>query len=145
MWTRKVYPQREKIANVWEVHNIADEHTWGCPVYVLDHRFQSGSGGVPKWKPRAHIGINLGRSTVHAGNMHLVLNLCAGHVSPQLCVVFDDTFFTIPYIYIGTEPPFWSKMIETSTKLLTDKAVPTTWELPGLSSPELPLLSNQEL
>eukprot|EP00957_Ditylum_brightwellii_P158092 12033565-Ditylum_brightwellii.AAC.1 len=38
----------EKFANVWAVYNIADKHTWSCPIYVLDHRLQSGLGGVPK-------------------------------------------------------------------------------------------------
>jgi len=29
-----------------------DYHTWGCPVYVLDEKLQSGSIGTPKWEPR---------------------------------------------------------------------------------------------
>jgi len=27
-----------------------DCHTWGCPVYVLDEKLQSGSIGPPKWE-----------------------------------------------------------------------------------------------
>ena len=33
--------------------DIRDFHTFGCPVFVLDHRLQGGLGGPPKWDPRA--------------------------------------------------------------------------------------------
>eukprot|EP00957_Ditylum_brightwellii_P072252 5492254-Ditylum_brightwellii.AAC.1 len=65
--------QREEIA-------VEDFHTWGCPVYVLDGRLQSGSGiGPPKWDPRSRAGVYLGHSPVYAGNVALVLNLHTGH------------------------------------------------------------------
>ena len=57
-------------------------HTWGCPVFVLDHQNQSGLGGTSKWNPKAKIGMYLGRSPVHASSVALVLNLVTGHVSP---------------------------------------------------------------
>jgi hypothetical protein len=37
-------------------------HTFGSPCYVLDHRLQSGNGAVPKWEPRAPMGIYVGCS-----------------------------------------------------------------------------------
>eukprot|EP00957_Ditylum_brightwellii_P125563 9571122-Ditylum_brightwellii.AAC.1 len=68
---------REEIA-------IEDYHTWGCPIFVLDIKLQSGQGiGPPKWDPRAQTGVFLGHSPVHAVNVALVLNLQTGHVSPQ--------------------------------------------------------------
>eukprot|EP00957_Ditylum_brightwellii_P108734 8294755-Ditylum_brightwellii.AAC.1 len=39
-----------------------EEYIWGYPVYVLDHRIQDSSGVMPKWEPRAKLGINLGRN-----------------------------------------------------------------------------------
>ena len=74
--------------------NLRDYHTWGCPVYVLESRVQTSSKGLPKWDPRARIGIYLGHSTAHAGNVALVLNLSLGYVSPQFHVVLNDNFDT---------------------------------------------------
>eukprot|EP00957_Ditylum_brightwellii_P204609 15340125-Ditylum_brightwellii.AAC.1 len=73
----------EKFANVKIIPELNDEHTWGCPVYVLDQKLQDGTGGLPKWDPRARVGINLGKSRSHSQNVHLILNPRTGHVSPQ--------------------------------------------------------------
>ena len=48
-------------------------HTWGCPVFVLDAKAQSGH--LPKWEPKARVGIYLGHSPCHAGSVALVLNM----------------------------------------------------------------------
>ena len=50
-------------------------HTWGCPVYVLDAKLQSGSIGPPKWESRGRVGIYLGHSPFHTGNVALVFSL----------------------------------------------------------------------
>ena len=68
-------------------------HVFGCPVYVLDSRLQSGTIGPPKWEPRLRIGVYLGYSPVHAGSVALVLNPQTGNVSPQFHDVFEYTFF----------------------------------------------------
>ncbi len=39
-------------------------HVFGCPVYVLDATLQDGHK-IPKWAPRAHLGVFLGFSTLH--------------------------------------------------------------------------------
>ena len=60
-----------------------DFHTWGCPVYVLDHWLQSSNSGATKWEPRSRLEIYViyvGRSPFHAGNVALVLNPTTGHV-----------------------------------------------------------------
>eukprot|EP00957_Ditylum_brightwellii_P031191 2363886-Ditylum_brightwellii.AAC.1 len=37
---------------------VEDYHSWGCPIFVLDSRLQSGQGiGPPKWDPRAQAGV----------------------------------------------------------------------------------------
>eukprot|EP00957_Ditylum_brightwellii_P087231 6639972-Ditylum_brightwellii.AAC.2 len=53
---------------------VMSKHTWGSPVYILNALLQDKSGSVPKWDPRARLGIYLGPSSVHVGNVHLVLN-----------------------------------------------------------------------
>ena len=62
---------------------LRDFHKFGCPCYVLDSCLQTNLKGVPKWDPRARLGIYLGRYPAHAGNVALVLNPKAGLVSPQ--------------------------------------------------------------
>eukprot|EP00957_Ditylum_brightwellii_P053332 4043074-Ditylum_brightwellii.AAC.1 len=76
----------EIFSNVCSVQNLTEHHPWGCPVYILDARLQDRSGSVPKWNPWARLGIYLGPSCVHAGNVHLVFNPRTGHVSPQFHV-----------------------------------------------------------
>ena len=84
---------------------LRDFHTFGCPCYVLDSRLQTNPKGVPKWDPRARLGIYLGRSPAHAGNVALVLNPNTGLVSPQYHVVFDDDFTMAPHLRKGMVPP----------------------------------------
>ena len=106
---------KEKYTDTKIAHNLRDEHTWGCPVFVLDHRLQGGKGGLPKWNPQARVGINLGRTKSHAGNVHLILNPRTGHVSPQYHVIFDDDFTTVPYLRSGKVPPFWKDLVANGT------------------------------
>jgi hypothetical protein len=84
---------------------MSDFHTFGCPCYILDHRLQSGTGMIPKWKPRAGMGIYVCRSPAHASNVALILNPRTGHVSPQFHVVFDDEFTTVQYLRTTTVTP----------------------------------------
>ena len=98
---------------------LRDFHTFGCPVYVLDSRLQSSTMGVPKWEPRARLGIYVGRSASHAANVALVLNPKTGLVSPQFHVVFDDDFTTVPHLRKGTVPPNWEKLVTGSREKST--------------------------
>ena len=99
------FSPEELLCNMRYDINVGDRHTFGCPVFVLDHRLQGGPGGPPKWDPRACVGIYLGRSPFHANNVALVLNPRTGHISPQYHVVFDDDFTTVPFMSSGTVPP----------------------------------------
>ena len=96
--------------------DIKQEHTFGCPVYVLDHRLQSSSIGPPKWEPRSCLGIYIGRSPFHAGSVALVLNPRTGLVSPQYHLVFDDDFSTVPFISSNEIPPHWSTLVSNSSE-----------------------------
>ena len=100
---------------------LADFHTFGCPCYILDARLQSDPKGVPKWEPRARVGIYLGRSPAHASNVALVLNPKTGLVSPQFHVVFDDDFTTVPHLRKGTVPPNWESLVQGSREKSTSE------------------------
>eukprot|EP00957_Ditylum_brightwellii_P120428 9188462-Ditylum_brightwellii.AAC.1 len=69
----------EKFVDIKIIQDLKEEHTLGCPVHVLDHRIQDSSGVMPKWEPRARLGINIGRSSSHASNAHLIMNPRTGH------------------------------------------------------------------
>ena len=71
-------------------------------MYVLESKVQTSSKDLPKWEPRARIGVYLGRSPVHVGNVAMVLNLSSGHVSLQYHAVFDDDFSLIPSLRTST-------------------------------------------
>jgi hypothetical protein len=73
--------------------NMKYMHTFGCPVFALSNALAAGNS-IPKWSPRACIGLNLGPSPMHARNVYLVLNLHTGLVSPQYHCRFDDFFET---------------------------------------------------
>ena len=61
---------------------VSNFHTFGSPCYILDQQLQCGSSMIPKWEPRARMGIYVGRSPLHASNVALVLNPRTGHVLP---------------------------------------------------------------
>jgi hypothetical protein len=71
--------------------NMKHLHTFGCPVFALSNALAAGNV-IPKWSPRACIGLNLGPSPMHARNLYLILNLHTGLVSPQYHCCFDDFF-----------------------------------------------------
>lgn len=104
-------------------------HTWGCPIFVLDSKLQYSLSAIPKWEPRSQIGIYVGHSPCHAGNVDLVLNPATGHVSLQFHVVFDDNFTTVPYMRNGTIPPHWALLVKVSSQLSTDEdfSIAETW------------------
>ena len=101
--------------------DLRNFHSFGCPCYILDARVQGNPKGLPKWEPRARLGIYLGHSPAHAGSVALVMNPKTGLVSPQFHVVFDDTFSTVPHIRSGTVPSNWAQLVRDSSKLVTDQ------------------------
>jgi hypothetical protein len=74
--------------------NITNNHVFGCPVYVLQRPLQTGFK-IPKWDPRATMGVYLGRSPIHASIVELVLSLRTGLVSPSFHNKYDDSFATV--------------------------------------------------
>jgi hypothetical protein len=94
--------------------NASNFHTFGCPCYVLDHRLQLGSGKIPKWEPCARMGIYVGHSPSHAGNVSLILNPKTGHISPQFHAVYNDDFTMVPCLCNAIVPPRWAELVKAS-------------------------------
>ena len=67
---------------------------FGCPVYVLDKKLQSGKK-IEKWKERSKVGIYVGQSPLHNKDVALVLSRFTGYVSPQFHVAIDPGFYTL--------------------------------------------------
>ena len=42
----------------------------------------------------------------------MVLNTETGHLSPQFHVVFDDEFYTFPFMREGTISPNWAYLVQ---------------------------------
>ena len=97
-------------------------HTLFFPVHVPDSRNHGAGGpGTPKWEPCCHIGVYLGHSPFHAGSVALVFSPSTSLVSPQLHVVFDDTFSIVPCMNAGTNLPNWADLVMHYSDLSTDK------------------------
>ena len=83
--------------------NVRHWHPFGCPVYALQRPLQSGNI-FHKWKPRARVGIYLGKSPQHARSVALVLCTETGLVSPQFHIKMDRSFQTVAKEYGETQP-----------------------------------------
>ena len=58
------------------------------------------------------MGVYLGHSPLHAGNVALVWNPTTRRVIPQYHLVFDDNYMTVPYMETGTLPPTWEDLVK---------------------------------
>ena len=103
---------------------IQQQHTWGCPVYVLENLAQTKM--ISKWEPRSRLGLYLGNSPHHAGSVALILNPRTLHISPQFHVIYDDNFTTLSYLNSTISPPNW-EFLSSKTHILSDKHIKTIW------------------
>ena len=55
--------------------------------------------------------------TIYAESVSLVLNSETGHVSTQFHVVFDDEFFTVPFMREGIIPPNLTDLVQHSSQI----------------------------
>jgi hypothetical protein len=74
--------------------HMKDFRVFGCPVFVLDKKLQD-SDSLGKWKSRSWLGIYVGHSLSHAGNVPIIYNPYTMHISPQFHEFFDDQFTTV--------------------------------------------------
>ncbi len=72
----------ELFSSIQVGRNLKHVHTFGCLVFALQNMLASGNQ-LPRWSPRAHLGLNLGPIPMHARNDSHVLKLVTGCVSPQ--------------------------------------------------------------
>ncbi len=72
---------------------LDDFHVFGCPVFIQDKRLQDGDS-LPKWKACSWLGVYIGHSLQHAGNVPVVYNPLTTHISPQFHVIYDDQIST---------------------------------------------------
>ena len=89
-------------------------------MYVLGAILQ-GASFIPKWVERVRVGAYIGGSPIRAGNVSLVLNILTGHVSPQLHIVFDETFSTVPSLKNISVLASWKFICENNRELATNK------------------------
>jgi len=69
-------------------------HPFGYPVYILNRSLADGNS-IPRWQPRSHLGIYLGRSPNHAKDVSLVLDLNINYISAKYHIIYDTKFETI--------------------------------------------------
>ena len=99
---------------------LSRAHVFGCPVYVLDAALQDGKK-IPKWNPRARLGLFLGFSDLHSSQVPMVLNVETGKVSPQFHVIFDDKFETVHSL--PTDEPItkqWAEILQLERECYMD-------------------------
>jgi hypothetical protein len=101
-------------------HHLQNLHVFGCPVYVLDAKLQDAKK-LPKWERRSRRGVYLGFSRQHSNNVHLVLNLETGNISPQYHLVFDDSFSTV-YSDGQFNADVWNSLVTSNLELHDDAA-----------------------
>jgi hypothetical protein len=99
---------------------LSRAHVFGCPVYVLDAALQDGKK-IPKWNPRARLGLFLGFSDVHSSQVPMVLNVATGKVLPQFHVIFDNKFETVHSL--PTDEPItkqWAEILQLERECYMD-------------------------
>ena len=96
----------------------------------------AGGGTLPRWSPRAQLGLNLGPSPSHARNVTLVLSLTSGLVSPQYHCTYDDFFnttqFASPEMSVAST---WQQL----AGLTRASYVPTIEQLNPIVNPTYPI------
>jgi len=115
-----------------------DLHPWGCPIYVLNKHLQDGNHSSSKWDPHSWLGVYVGHSTIHSGNVVLVYNPLTGHTSPQFHVVFDDHFQTVAPHLASSHPAVLDALFD---ELWTQ----SQWQYTGDIPPEYLFQETQDL
>ena len=123
-----------------------DEHTFGCPAFVLNSDLQVGNK-IPKWDNRVRVGIYLGKLPHHAGSVGMILNLETGHISPQYHVLYDDDFTTVSDLAKGNAPSNWEFLCKANATINSFENTSTndTWIFQNKNDENGYLLSHNQL
>ena len=69
------------------------------------------------------MGVCLGKSPEHTGNVSLVLDLVTNFVSPQFYLVHDDDFTSVLRKKVVMLPPDWNTLFKTNDKISPDELI----------------------
>jgi hypothetical protein len=75
------------------------------------------------------LGVYIGHSLVHAGNVPVIYNPVTTHISPQYHVVFDDQFTTVGKSAASIPDEFFSKLFSSALWEYQSEIAPTTDDL----------------
>jgi len=87
---------------------------FGSPVFVLEKRLQDGDT-LQKWKSGCWLGIYVGQSLLHAGNVPIIYNPITMHVLPQFHIVHDDQFMTVSCPLATMTKEFFQSLYDKAT------------------------------
>jgi len=110
---------------------------FGSPAYVLDKRLQDDDS-LAKWKSRSWLGVYIGHSLVHAGNVPVIYNTVKTHISPQYHVVFDDQFTSVGKSAVSFPEDFFSKLFSSALWEYQSTVAPVSEDLYTFDSYWLP-------
>jgi hypothetical protein len=110
---------------------------FGSPAYVLDKRLQDGDS-LAKWKSRSWLGVYIGHSLVHAGNVPVIYNPVTTHISPQYHVVFDNQFTSVGKSAVSVPEDFFSKLFSSALWEYQSTVAPVSEDLYTFDSYWLP-------
>jgi hypothetical protein len=119
---------------------MEDFRVFGSPVFVLDKKLQDGDT-LSKWKARSWVGVYVGHSLAHSGNVPVIYNPQTTHITPQFHVVFDDQFSTVTGNPSQLTDKYFTDIYNSSSWLHKDKYADTDdlhlfdtyWSSPPLS------------
>jgi hypothetical protein len=106
----------------WKMEHFC---VFGSPVIVLAKKLQDGDA-LQKWKFRSWLGVYVGRSLQHAGNIPVVYNPATTHISPQFHVVHEDQFTTVASTSRSFPDDFYNELFHTAKWHHTDAYAETS-------------------
>jgi hypothetical protein len=92
---------------------------FGSPVFVLAKKLQDGDA-IQKWKARSWMGVHIGHSLQHSGNVPAVYNPQTTHISPPFHVVFDDQATAVQEATSSFQDNFYYKLFNTEKWIHND-------------------------
>jgi hypothetical protein len=90
---------------------LEDFRILGANTYVLDKCHQDGNS-VAKWKARSWLGVCVGHSLAHAGNVLFIYNPIATHDTSQFHVIYDDQFTSVSRPISSMTDSFFNTLYE---------------------------------
>ena len=93
---------------------------------------------MAKWKSCSWLGVNIGHSLFHSGNVPVIYNPVTTHISPQYHVVFDDQFTAVGEAAVSVPEDFFSKLFSSALWEYQSTVAPVSEDLYTFDSYWLP-------